>query len=47
MTLGEPEVLAFDGVGTPIDFETGMLGSLRGASGEAAARPPGNEILTG
>jgi 4-hydroxyphenylpyruvate dioxygenase-like putative hemolysin len=34
LTLGEPEVLAFDVVGTPIHFETGMLGYLRGACGK-------------
>jgi hypothetical protein len=46
MTLGEPEVLAFDVVGTPIGFETGMLGHLRGARGDAAARPTDDEFLT-
>jgi putative hydrolase of the HAD superfamily len=46
MTLGEPEVLAFDVVGTPIGFETGMLGHLRGACGDAAARLTDDEILT-
>ena len=45
MAQQEPKVLTFDVVGTLIDFETGMLGFLRGACGEAAAKLDDDTIL--
>lgn len=45
MAQQEPKVLTFDVVGTLIDFETGMLGFLRRACGEAAAKLDDNTIL--
>lgn len=45
MAQQEPKVLTFDVVGTLIDFETGMLGFLRRACGEAAAKLDDDTIL--
>jgi putative hydrolase of the HAD superfamily len=46
MAPSEPKVLTFDVVGTLIDFETGILGYLRHACGDAAARLTDDAILT-
>ncbi len=43
--MPEPKVLSFDVVGTLIDFESGMLGYLRGACGPAAAGLDDDTIL--